>query len=104
MTEKNFAKALDNNSKTFRKAQRKTSRVIQRNTRSILKQEVDKTDRYLRLEKRRAVRSKTENNEIYETPHKEEKKEIFISSESHFLKNISQHPERDLEDFTRVID
>ena len=61
VTEKNFAKALDNNSKTFRKAQRKASRVIQRSTRSILKQEVDKTDRYLRLQKRRALRSKTEN-------------------------------------------
>ena len=101
MDERNFVQTLNNNSKTFQKAQRKTSRVIQRSTKSILK-DAEKSDRLLRLQKRRALR--TEENQSYMTPQKEEEKEIFLSSESHFLKKISQHPERDLQDFTRVID
>lgn len=63
--------------------------------------EADVSKRAERSKKRSAQRT---DFTTYMTPIKEESKEMFLSSETHFFKKVKQHPERDLNDFTRVID
>ena len=59
------------------------------------------SQRSSRQKKRQAAR---EDFTDYLAPIEEEAKEMFRTSERHFFKKVKQHPERDLEDFTRVID
>ena len=52
----------------------------------------------------RRLRQKTAKPTVYTTPVKEERKDVFQSSNSHFLKKVKKHPERDMEDFVRILD
>ena len=52
----------------------------------------------------RRLRQKDSKPLVYQTPAKEERKDAFLTSESHFLKKIKKHPERDMEDFVRILD
>ena len=52
----------------------------------------------------RRLRQNDKKPLVYQTPVKEERKDAFLTSESHFLKRVKKHPERDMEDFVRVLD
>ena len=52
----------------------------------------------------RRLRQKDNKPLVYQTPAKEERKDAFMTSESHFLKRVKKHPERDMEDFVRILD
>lgn len=52
----------------------------------------------------RRLKQNTTKAPVYTTPVKEERKDVFLSSNSHFLKKVKKHPERDMEDFVRILD
>ena len=103
--------------KTFKRAAKKSIEHISQIPRSILKKrlaEMDLANADLSLQRQiRAIKRSEKSRAIFEgddcispptSPRNEFSSSVFEASDSHYLKRVMQHPERDMEDMVRVID